>query len=430
MSYTVEITQQLATFQFEVSAESFAHELEKEIFRSKDKLNVSVYRDGKVPPEVLQQMYDRNELLKRVINTVIGIEYDQAMKENNYIALTAPMAKVQRCTKNEPFTFTLSVLLKPEVQVCEYKGIPVPPHNFVVPESDVEMMIQNILRQKAKTIEITDRAVEDGDRVYIDFEGFLHGRAFEGNKANNFPLTIGSKSFIPGFEEEVIGVGINEAKDFNVTYPADYRIETLAGQEVVFRCIVRRITKVEIPELNEEFLKANTKFTDVATYKDSVRKSMELQKRAFEMKHRENLVLKTIIEGSDIEVPEQLFALEKQRVENEQQEQMKRNGVTLERHLKNLGQTPEENEVQKNLLATNRVKTRLLLLEIAQRENLKPTEVELTNEIRNVSKKLNKPEDAFTHPFSRQQIENEIMIQKALRFVMSSCVEVNKDAES
>lgn len=424
MSYSVDVKKQLATFQFEVSAESFAHELEKEIFRSKDKMNLSVYRDGKVPPEVIQQMYDKNELLKRVINTVIGIEYDKAMKESGLIALTAPMAKVMNCKKGEPFTFSIELLTKPEVNICNYEGIEVPKPDFTVPDSDLEKVIQKFLQQHAKTIEVKDRGVIEGDHIFIDFEGFLHGRAFKGNKADNFPLTVGSHSFIPGFEEELIGVGINEAKDFTITYPEDYRIDTLAGQDVVFRCIVRRITQIEIPELTDEFIKENTKFETVDTYKENVRKSMELQKRIFELKKKENSVLKTIVEGSELEIADQLYDIEEKRLFQEQETQFKKKGLTLEKHLKMIGQTEDKYNEQIKRLAKNRVKTRLLLLEIAQREHLDVTEEEFDKEIENLSKATKKPEDSFRHPFTRQQIENEIMIQKALRFVMEHSVEI------
>lgn len=424
MSYSVEINNHLATFQFEVSAENFAHELEKEIFRSKDKMNLSVYRDGKVPPEVVQEMYDRNEMLKRVINTVIGIEYENAIKEKSYTALTAPIAKVLSCKKGEPFTFTISTIILPDIDVCNYKGIEVPKPDFTVPETDLDKVVQQFLQQHSKTIEITDRGVMEGDHVHIDFEGFLHGRAFQGNKADNFPLKVGSHSFIPGFEEELIGVTLNEAKDFTITYPSDYRIETLAGQDVVFRCIVRRITQIEIPELTDEFIQATTKFDSVATYKDSMRKTMELQKRMFELKKKENAVLKVIVEGTEINVPDPLFEMEQKRIEQEQQAQMKQRGVTLEKHLKMIGQTEEGYRKQLERLAVNRVKTRLVLLEIAKRESIEVTEDEMTKEIANVAKALKKSEDALKHPFSRQQIGNEIKIQKALRFVMEHSVEV------
>lgn len=426
MSYSVELNKEIAEFQFEVSADDFAHELEKEIFKSKDKLNLSVYRDGKVPNEVLQQMYDKNELLKRTMNTVIGLEYEKAMNECGYIALAAPNAKVISCQKNEPFKFLLKVLIKPEIQLCEYTNIKVKPHNFEVPESDFNQMLENIRHQYANTIEITDRAAMEGDRVYIDFEGFLYGRPFEGNKANNFPLLLGSHSFIPGFEEQVIGVRINEAKDFTVTYPENYQVETLAGKDVVFRCIVRRITRIELPELTDELIREKTEFPSLDTYKENLHKSMEFQKRVFEMKNRENAVLKVIIDGSECITPEPMVQFELARLEKEQDESCKKRGITLERHLKSNGITEEEFRAQNQIHARNRVKTRLVLLEIAQREQLVPTKEEFDNEIKNVAKKLNRSEESFEHPFSKEQVMNEIKIQKALRFIMNHVVEVEE----
>ena len=429
MSYSFDVKDQLATFQFEVTAESFAHELEKEIFRSKDKMNLSVYRDGKVPPEVVQEMYDRNEMVKRVINRVIGTEYENAIREQGFVPLTAPLAKVLNCKKGEPFTFTLDTIIKPEIQLSKYNGVLVPAPDFTVPEEHVDGMIADVLKKNAKTVEVTDRPVEDGDHLLIDFEGFLHGRPFKGNKADNFPLTIGSHSFIPGFEEELIGVGLNEAKDFNITYPADYRLENLAGQEVVFRVIVRRITQVEVPELTDEYVKANTKYDSVDTYKAELRKSMEFQKRLFELKKKENEVLKSVVEGSKLPLVEKLVNVERKRVQSEQEEQLKKRGVKLEQHLKMIGQTEAVYQQQLTQIASNRVKTRLVLLEIAQRENIVPTEEEINKEISMLAKNLKKPEDTFRHPFSKSQIENEVKIQKALRFVMEHAIEVNQSEE-
>lgn len=426
MSYSLNINNQLATFQFEVSAEDFSHELEKEIFRSKDKLNLSVYRDGKVPPEIMQQMYDRNELLKRVINTVIGNEYEKALIESGYTPLTAPLAKVINCKKGEPFTFTVETVIKPEIQLGNYVGIQVGKPNFDVSEEEVNQVLQKFVHQHAITTDITDRSVINGDHVIIDFEGFLHGRAFKGNKADNFPLIVGSHSFIPGFEEELIGVGVNEAKDFTVTYPTDYRIDTLAGQEVVFRCIVRRITQVQIPDLSDELVKAHTKFETIDTYKDSIRKTLELQKRMLELKKKENSVLKEIVEASSLEINPVLFEQEEKRLEQEQQAQLKNKGISIEKHLKMLGITQEQYNEQLKQLAVRRVKTRLLLLEIANREGIQVTEEEFNKEITQLAKTLKKSEEAFKHPFSKQQIGNEIKIQKALRFVMEHSVEVSE----
>ena len=426
MSYSLNINNQLATFQFEVSAEDFSHELEKEIFRSKDKLNLSVYRDGKVPPEIMQQMYDRNELLKRVINTVIGNEYEKALIESGYTPLTAPLAKVINCKKGEPFTFTVETVIKPEIQLGNYVGIQVGKPNFDVSEEEVNQVLQKFVHQHAITTDITDRSVINGDHVIIDFEGFLHGRAFKGNKADNFPLIVGSHSFIPGFEEELIGVGVNEAKDFTVTYPTDYRIDTLAGQEVVFRCIVRRITQVQIPDLSDELVKAHTKFETIDTYKDSIRKTLELQKRVLELKKKENSVLKEIVEASSLEINPVLFEQEEKRLEQEQQAQLKNKGISIEKHLKMLGITQEQYNEQLKQLAVRRVKTRLLLLEIANRERIQITEEEFNKEITQLAKTLKKSEEAFKHPFSKQQIGNEVKIQKALRFVMEHSVEVSE----
>ena len=423
MSYSVNINNHLATFQFEVSAENFAHELEKEIFRSKDKLNLSVYRDGKVPPEVMQQMYDRNELLKRVINTVIGDEFENAINELGIVSLTSPLAKVLNCQRGEPFIFTLETYIKPDINLSNYAGIKMGTMDASISNDDVEQVVQRLLQQNAVKKEITDRPVIEGDRVIIDFEGFLHGRAFRGNKAENFPLLIGSNSFIPGFEEEIIGVGLNEAKDFTITYPSDYRAENLAGQEVVFRCIVRGITQVELPELTDEFIKQHTKHESVTMYKESIRKSLMLQKRVIEMKKQESFVLKTIVESSSIEEIPVLEEQEKKKLNQELELQLKKSGTTFENHLKKLKMNKEQFEQHLQQLAQKRSQTRLVLLEIAKRENFDATEEELDKEIANLSKSMNKSESEFRHPFSKSQIINEIKIQKALRFVMSHAVE-------
>lgn len=423
MGYTLNITNYIATFEFEVSDEAFTQECKQELIRSKERLNLSVYRDGKVPREVLQQVYDQDEMLKRVINTIIGREYEQAIAETNYIPLTAPLAKVIQCKKDEPFLFSVQIVVKPEFELGDYKDLRVKHVEVNVTEDEIETVLQKFQLHHANRIEVLDRPVQMNDHLVLDFEGFLHGRAFPGNKADNFPLIVGSNSFIPGFEENILGATINEAKDFTITYPSDYRVESLAGQEVIFRCIVRKITEVQKPQLTDELVQAHTSFESIDAYRENIRKTMLLQKRALAFKDNETMILNQLVEHTKVDAPAILYDIEVKRLEEEQKVQLSNRGLTLEHHIKTLGLTPDTYKEQLRNLAIKRVKTRLILLAIAEKEQLVATEEDLKQEIKQMSKAMNKSEDSFQHPFSIHQIANEISIKKALQFVLEQSKE-------
>ena len=425
MSYSLKQNDNITTILFEISAEDFSHEVEKEIFSSKDKLNLSVYRDGEVPPEVMQQIYDGDELINRVVNTVVGEEYEKVVKEKNIISLIPPVAKITNCKKGEPFIFTVDTILTPEIELGTYIGVEVKKPDLEVSEEAVEKLIENFLKQNCIKTEITDRGVLEGDHLLIDFEGFLHGRSFDGNKANNFPLVVGSHTFIPGFEEQLIGVGLNEAKDFTITYPEDYRVENLAGQDVVFRCIVRKITSIQLPELTDDLIKEKTEFENVDAFKENIHKNLSFQKCVIELNKKENAILKEIVTSSNVETIPQLVEQELHKYDFEMNMQFQNNKITFEEHLRRARLTREQFEQQRQLIAQNRCKTRLVLMAIAQKEGIDVTEEDIENEIKALVEKTKKAEDVFRHPFKLSQMRTEIILRKAQRFVIDHCKEID-----
>ena len=425
MSYKIISQDHKVCFRFVVSAEDFTHELERELFRNKDKMNLSVYRDGKVPAEVLEKMYDKNEILTKVMNTVIAKEYGEALEENEFEVVSAPVLKVEHLAKGEAFIFTAEAYLKPEVVLGTYKGIEAPKPDYVVTDEEINGYVQNFLNKHATQEDVTDRPVENGDLVHIDFEGFLFGRPFKGNKAENFPLTIGSKSFVGDFEEKLIGTSLNEARDITVTYPDNYRVEELAGNDVIFRCIVRKITKKTTPEFNDAFVKEHSKFETVKDYMDTLRTNMENRKRLVERRKFEDTIVQAIVNDAKMEIPDEMIESEQNRLVREQLANLNKQGLTQEQYFKMSNLTMEKFTEQMLPLAKKRVTGRLVLEAVADAENLAATPDEIETEIVRIAKSSNMETEEFRKSISRsgsRRLKRDIAIQKAARFVVENAV--------
>ena len=268
MSVQVEkLEKNMAKLTIEVSAEELEKALQDAYLKNKNKISVPGFRKGKVPRQMIEKMYGAEIFYEDAANALIPDAYDKAVEECGEDIVSSPVVDVTQIEKGKPFIFTAEVALKPEVKLGKYKGVKVEKADTAVTDEEVDAEINKERENNARSIEVTDRPVKDGDATIIDFEGFVDGVAFEGGKGENYPLTIGSGAFIPGFEAQLVGAEIGKEVEVNVTFPEDYQAEELKGKAAVFKCTVNEIKEKELPELDDEFASEVSEFETLEEYK-------------------------------------------------------------------------------------------------------------------------------------------------------------------
>ncbi len=308
MSLQVEkLEKNMAKLTVEVSAEDLEKAIEKAYQKQKKQISIPGFRKGKVPRQMVEKMYGREVFYEDAANELIPDAYDKALEDCEEDIVSSPRIEVTQIEAGKPFIFTATVALKPEVTLGEYKGVKIGKIDREVTEEDVMAQINAERDNNARNITVEDRPVKDGDMTVIDFEGFVDGVAFEGGKGENYPLTIGSGAFIPGFEEQLVGAEIGKEVEVKVTFPEDYQAEELQGKEAVFKCTVHEIKEKEVPELDDEFASEVSEFETLAEYKEDVRKNLEEKKAKDAETTRENKAVQAAVEASEMEIPEPML---------------------------------------------------------------------------------------------------------------------------
>ena len=318
MSVTVEkLEKSMAKLKIEVSAEQLEKAIQKAYDKNKNKIQIPGFRKGKAPRKMIEQMYGKGVFYEDAANELIEEEYPKAVEECGEEVVSSPKIDVEQLEAGKDFIFTAEVALKPPVKLGKYKGVEAEKMDLEVSDSDVDAEIDKQRNTNARTVEVTDRAVKDGDIVTLDFEGFVDGVAFEGGKGTDYPLTIGSGAFIPGFEEQLVGFEIGKEGDVNVTFPEDYQADNLAGKAATFKCTVKAIKAKELPELNDEFASDVSDFDTLAEYKEDVKKKLVERKTNEEKAKREDAVVKAVIEDSEMELPEAMVETQARQIVND-----------------------------------------------------------------------------------------------------------------
>ena len=293
----------MAKLTIEVAEDVFEKAVEEAYQRNKNRLSVPGFRKGKVPRKMLEQMYGREIFYEDAANIVIPSEYAKAVDECTEDIVSQPEIGVEQLEAGKPFIFTAEVALKPEVTLGKYKGVEVEKADLEVSDEEVNEAIDREREQNARTVSVEDRAVKSGDVVTLDFEGFVDGVAFDGGKGENYPLTIGSNTFIPGFEDQLIGAEIDKETEVNVTFPEDYQAEELAGKPALFKCTVKEIKEKELPELDDEFASEVSEFDTLAEYKEDVKKNLAERKAEDAKAEKEEKVVDAIIADAKMDIP-------------------------------------------------------------------------------------------------------------------------------
>lgn len=416
----------MAKLTIEAPAEDFEQAIEKAYQKNKSKLSVPGFRKGKVPRKMIEQMYGKEVFYEDAANELIPSAYAKAVDECEEEIVSQPTVNVVQAEAGKPFIFTAEVALKPEVTLGKYKGVTVKKADTTVTDEDIEAEINRERENNARTITVEDRAVKEGDMTVLDFEGFVDGVAFEGGKGENYPLTIGSKTFIPGFEDQLIGAELNKEVEVNVTFPEDYQAADLAGKAAVFKCTVKEIKEKELPALDDEFASEVSEFDTLAEYKEDVKKKLTEKKEAEAKNEKEEKVIDAIIENAKMEIPEAMITTQQRQMADDFAQRIQMQGISIQQYFQFTGLTSEAFLEQMKPQAEKRIKTRLVLEAVAAAENIEVTEEEYKDEIKKMAEayqmEVEKIEEMIGE-FEQKAIKSDISVRKAVDFVVAQAKE-------
>ena len=434
MSLQVEkLEKNMAKLTIEVSAEELERALETAYQKNKNRLNVPGFRKGKVPRKMIEQMYGAEIFYEDAANEIIPGAYEKALDECEEEIVSSPKIDVTQIEKGKPFIFTAEVALKPEVTLGKYKGVKVEKAEIAVTEDEINAQIEQERENSARTITIEDRPVKDGDMTTLDFEGFVDGVAFDGGKGTDYPLTIGSGAFIPGFEEQLIGAEIGKEVEVKVTFPENYQAEDLAGKPAVFKCTVKGIKEKELPELDDEFASEVSTFDTLAEYKEDVKKKLE-EKKAEEAKTaKENAVIDAVIEDAGMEIPDAMVDTEQRQMLDDFAQRLQMQGLSMEQYMQFTGMNAQMFLDQTRPQALKRIQSRLVLEAVAKAEGLSADEAEYEEEIKKMSERYQMGPDKIKETLGengKKQVLTDLAIDKAVKFLVDNAKEGGKAAKT
>lgn len=428
MSLQVEkLEKNMAKLTIEVSAEEVEKAIEKAYQKQKSRISVPGFRKGKVPRKMVEKMYGVGVFYEDAVNDMIPTAYEAAVKESELEIVSQPKIDVVQIEAGKEFIFTAEVAVKPEVELGEYKGVEVPKSDVSVSDEEVMAEIDKEREQNSRIITVDDRAVEDGDMTVIDFEGFVDGVAFEGGKGTDYPLTIGSHSFIDTFEEQLIGKNIGEEVDVNVTFPEEYHAEELKGKPALFKVTVKEIKKKELPELDNDFVEDVSEFSTVDEYKASIKTKIE-EKKADEAKSaKEEATIEKIIEGAKMEIPDAMVDSQVRQMAEDFARRISAQGLTIDQYFQYTGLTSDKLLEQMRPQALKRIQSRLVLEAVADKENFEVTDKDVNNEINDMASayqmEADKLKDLLTDA-DKENMKRDIQVKKAVEFVTENAKEV------
>lgn len=428
MSLQVEkLEKNMAKLTIEVSAEEVEKAIEKAYQKQKSRISVPGFRKGKVPRKMVEKMYGVGVFYEDAVNDMIPTAYEAAVKESELEIVSQPKIDVVQIEAGKEFIFTAEVAVKPEVELGEYKGVEVPKSDVSVSDEEIMAEIDKEREQNSRIITVDDRAVEDGDMTVIDFEGFVDGVAFEGGKGTDYPLTIGSHSFIDTFEEQLIGKNIGEEVDVNVTFPEEYHAEELKGKPALFKVTVKEIKKKELPELDNDFVEDVSEFSTVDEYKASIKTKIE-EKKADEAKSaKKEATIEKIIEGAKMEIPDAMVDSQVRQMAEDFARRISAQGLTIDQYFQYTGLTSDKLLEQMRPQALKRIQSRLVLEAVADKENFEVTDEDVNNEINDMASayqmEADKLKDLLTDA-DKENMKRDIQVKKAVEFVTENAKEV------
>ena len=433
MSYTVEkIASNKVKLSFVESAESFDAAVEKAYLKDRSKINVPGFRKGKAPRKLIENMYGEGVFYDDAFELVAQPAYEEAIKAENLQVVDRPQVDVQQIGAGQELKYTLEVFVKPDVTLGEYKGVAVEKNVEKVTDEAVDARIQNDVERASTTQDVTDRAVENGDIVNLDYAGSVDGVAFEGGTAQGQSLTIGSGMFIPGFEEQMVGMNIGEERDLSVKFPEQYHAENLAGKDAVFHVKVNGIQTKARPELDDDFAADVSEFDTFEAYKANIVADLEKNAADRAEANLEDALVQKVVDAADCDIPDAMIQDEITTMLREMEMRMMYQGIRFEDYLKYTGQTLDQVRENCKPEAANRVKTQLVLEAVAKAENIVPTDEDVDEAIADQAKRVNRDVEEFKASLSEQQkeyLKETAGIKKVIDFLKANAVITEKAAE-
>ena len=428
MSMQVEkLDNNMAKLTIEVSADDFEKACNDAYNKNKSKISIPGFRKGKVPRQIIEKTYGPGVFYEDAADICIRNTYGEELDANKEIEVVSrPEIEVTQCEKGKSFIYVASVALKPEVKLGKYKGVKIEKVSTEVTDADVDAEIEKERRANSRTIVVEDRPVKDGDITVINFEGFVDGVAFEGGKGENYPLTIGSGQFIPGFEEQLIGAKIGEDVEVNVTFPEDYQAEDLAGKAAVFKCKVNEIKETELPEADDEFASEVSDFDRMAEWKEDLKKSLTEKKVASAKEEKENKALEAAVENAEMVIPDAMAEFECEQMINDYAMRLSQQGLSIDQYLMFTGMDMDGLKAQMKPQAIKTIKSRLVLEAIVNEEKLEANDDEIDAEIAKMAEMYGMENDKLKESIGDREKElmsKDVCLRKAVELVAAEAKE-------
>ena len=428
MSLQVEkMEKNMAKLTIEVSAEDVEKAMQSAYQKAKGRISIPGFRKGKAPRKMIEQMYGKGVFLEDAVNALIPEHYSKALGECELEIVSQPKIDLVQTEPGKALIFTAEVAVKPEVTLGEYKGVEVPKSEIEVTDEEVEAEVKKEQEKNSRTINVEDRAAQLNDIVTIDFEGSVDGVPFDGGQATEYPLTLGSNTFIPGFEDQLVGAKVGDDVDVKVTFPEEYQAKELAGKEAIFKCAVKKIEAKELPELDDDFAKDVSEFDTLAEYKEHVKTNL-VEKKENEAKHaKEDAAVDKIIENAQMDIPEAMLETQCRQMLDDFSRRMQSQGLSMDQYFQFTGMTAEKMMEDMKPQALKRIQTRLVLEKVAEIENIQPTEEEVNEEISKMAEAYKMEADKLKELLGERELEQmkkDMAVQKAVTLVADAAKEV------
>ena len=423
MSVQVEnLEKNTAKLTIEVPAEKFEEAVQHSYNKNKGKFNIPGFRKGKAPFNMIKKMYGVGVFYEDAVDEVIDASYPDAAKESGLEIVSRPSISIEEIEEGKAFVYTAVVAVKPEVTLGEYKGVEVQKTKSEVTEEDIETEIKRAREKNSRLITVEDRGIEDGDQVTIDFDGSVDGKRFEGGKAEDYPLTIGSHTFIDNFEEQLIGKTTGEECEVNVTFPAEYHVEELKNKPAVFKVKVKEIQRKELPEANDDFASEVSDFDTMEEYKKDLTEKLQAEKIVAAKTADEDKVVAKVIENATMEIPDQMVEEQVNGMVNDYARRLESQGISFKQYVEITGMTAEKIGEQMKPQAIKRIQTRLVLEAVVKAENIQADDAAVEEQFDKMAEDFKMDKEQIKGMFGEEQmaqLKEDLAVQKAIDFLVA-----------
>lgn len=428
MSFTVEQLEEKNMVKLVITSsdEEFEKGLEQAYNKNKSKINVQGFRKGKAPRKIIEKFYGKEVFFEDAANAIIPEAYAKAAEESGLEIVSQPEIGLVQLEDGKPFIFSATVAVKPEVELGQYKGVEVAKADVEVTEDDINAELDKVREQNSRTVNVEDRPVQDKDMIVIDFEGFIDGQPFQGGKGENYPLTIGSHSFIDTFEEQLIGKNIGEETEVNVTFPEDYHAEELKGKPATFKVTVKEIKEKQYDDLDDDFAQNVSDFDTLAEYKEDLKKTIGERKANEAKNKKEAEAIDKIIENAKMDIPSAMVDTQVRQMAEDFSRRLQQQGLSVEQYFQFTGLTADKLFADMQPEAEKRIKSRLVLEAIVKAENIEVSDEEYESELNKMAESYGMEVDKikeFMGEYEQKQIREDIAVQKAVDLVVAEAVE-------